>query len=285
MISKGQMPILMFSNSPGLFLLLLIGGTLARATATAQVSSTFERSPQGISLIQHVVDASGGVSSIIAVRDLTATGTITPSTTSKNASEESVTISIRGLNQLRFDSQGATGARSNYYNRGRLSRKEADGSVVPVGFQDELYSIGHFFPLGHLCAALSDSSYSVSQPETVTENRGGRQLYHIRVRQAYSGTVKSVNRLILSNILDYYIDPNTYALVSVQNHHRDRGVTVSLNGPLDIYQFGAYSEDHGLLLPHQITISLDSRLISTIRISSYQLNVGLAENYFAPSQK
>ena len=252
---------------------------------SAQNSSNVERSPEAITLIQRVLDASGGEASVAAIQDLIAIGTLSAPMNAKETAETAVTLSMRGSDQLRIDSTLPKGVRSIFYNRGGLSSKEEDGAVVPLGSEDALRSTSRFFPLEHLVAALHDSSYSVTVPGAGADQESGDNLHRLRVQRIRTETVGSAHRTTSSVALDYYVDATTNRIVRIQILHADRGVTPvdRKRGPFDIYHFSDYRLDNGLLLPHQISVSIDSRLISTIHISTYQFNTGLAEGNFAPT--
>lgn len=258
---------------------------LGAVPATAQNASNVERSPEAITLVQRVLDASGGDASIAAIHDLVATGTVSSPVNLSDTEEGSVTISLRGLDQMRIDSTLPTGTRSVFYNHGGLSSQETDGSVLPIGGEDEVSSISQFYPLVHFAAALHDSSYSLTVPETVTDEESGHNLYHLRLQRIRSVAVGSAHRSVSSVALDYYVDATSNCIVRVQHRYSDRGITPTNKGPFEIYQFDDYHVDHGIFMPHHITVTLDKRLISTTRISKYQLNTGLAESYFTPARK
>lgn len=256
----------------------------------AQNASSIERSPEAIALIQRVVAASGGNASIGAIHDLVATGTISPPMTPKETTESAataLTMSMRGLDQLRVDSVLPAGKRSLFFNRGGLSSKEANGAIIPRGSEDVVSSTSHFFPLEHLAAALQDSSYSVTAPEPIIDTETGANLYHFHLYRIRSDAIGSTHRTTSSVTVDYYVDATTNYIVRVKNLHRDRGVMPPDNGrgPYDIYNFSDYGLEQGLFLPHQIVVSLDKRTVFTINITSYQLNTGLAESVFVPTSQ
>jgi hypothetical protein len=266
-----------------LFTIVLLGWI----PATAQEASNIQRSPQAIALIQRVLGASGGEASIGAVHDLLAAGTVSNPATGQSTAESAVTISLRGLDHLRTDFTLPSGTRSAFYNRGRLSSKETDGAVVPLGSEDSVVSTSHFFPLGNLGAALQDSSYSLTTPDSVTDEESGHALYHFRLQHVGHKAVGAERGTISSPALDYYIDATTDCILKVQNLHQDRGhMPIDTGkGPYEIYRFSDYRLDNGILLPHQLSVSLGRQLISTVNIVGYKLNTGLAESNFVPAPK
>jgi hypothetical protein len=268
--------------------ILLSAFFLGIIPAVAQNASSAERSPETIALIQRVLAASGGNASIGAIHDVVATGTISPPMASKETAESAataLTISMRGLDQLRVDSVLPAGKRSLFFNRGALSSKEKDGAIIPRGSEDAVSSTSHFFPWAHLAAALQDTSYSVTDPEPLTDAETGANLYHFRLRRIRTNTAGPAHPTTSSVAIDYYIDATTSYIVRVKHIHSDRGFMPPDNGrgPYDIYDFSDYSLEQGLLLPHQVVVSSDKRLISTINITSYQLNAGLPDNIFIPT--
>lgn len=270
--------------------ILLSAFFLGIIPAVAQNASSIERSPEAIALIQRVLAASGGNAPIGAIHDVVATGTISPPMASKETAESAataLTISMRGLDQLRVDSVLPAGKRSLFSNRGALSSKEKDGAIIPRGSEDAVSSTSHFFPWAHLAAALQDTSYSVTAPEPLTDAETGANLYHFRLCRSRSDTIGSAHRTTSSVTVDYYVDATTNYIVRVKNLHRDRGVMPPDNGrgPYDVYSFSDYGLEQGLLLPHQIVVSLDKRMVFTINITTYELNTGLAESAFVPSSQ
>jgi hypothetical protein len=263
---------------------------LTAISAAAQNSSDIERSPEAIAIIQRVIQASGGNVSIATIHDLVAAGTLslpTTATESAETPETPLTISMRELDQLRIDSTLTTGKRSIFYNHGSWSSREANGGVARLGMVDDVSSTSHFFPLGQLTAALQDSSYSVKLLEPVADQEMGHNLYHLRLQRIRSLPFGSIHRNVPSLEVDYYVDVTTGYIVMVKNLHSDRGALPvdKARGPFEIYKFSDYRLDNGILLPHQISVSIDKRLVSTIHISGYQLNTGLAESNFNPFSK
>jgi hypothetical protein len=128
-------------------LMLFVTLPLGSISSAAQDASSIERSPEAIALIQRALAASCGNAPIGAMRDLVATGTISSSMTSKQTAESAataLTISMRGLDQLRVDSVLPAGKRSYFFNRGRLSSKEESGAIIPLGSEDAVSSTSHF---------------------------------------------------------------------------------------------------------------------------------------------
>ena len=283
----GAMSIAHLLASCGISSILLTSFLLGSSPAIAQSTSNIERSPEAITLMQRVLTASGGGASIEAIHDLVATGTASAPMNSEETAENAVTISLRGLDQLRVDSTQPTGVRSIFNNRGSLSSKEVNGTVLRLGSEDTVSTTSHFFPLEHLAAALRDSSYSVTVPESVSDEESGHNLYHFRLQRVTSEVVGSVHRMVSSVALDYYVDATTDCILRIQNLHSDRGRTPIDNGrgPYEIYRFSNYRLDDGILLPHKLSVSLGKQLISTIEIIEYKQNTGLAESDFAPAQK
>jgi len=266
-------------------LALLVGILLSVSSVTAQDTSNSERSAAAIAVLRRVLDASGGISSIAAIRDAVATGTLSTAMSLKETKESSVTISMRGREQLRMDSEEPTGTRSMFYNHGGVSSKDEHGAIASLGSRDAMSSISHFFPLQHYVAALNDPSYSVIELDPSMDEQSGHTLYHLRLQRTETENVESLHRARTSIALDYYIDATSDCIVRVQNRHSDRGMTPTNRDPFEIYQFSDYRAEHGILLPHQITVWLEKRLISTINITGYQLNTGLNESHFTPAQK
>jgi len=274
-----------FDCCPGMLresLVFLAALLLGTATVTAQNTPNIERSPEAIALMQRVLAASGGPVSSGTFHDLVATGTVSAPMDAKDTLETTVTLSMRGLDQLRIDSALPKGTRSVFHNRGRMLSKEADGTVVPLGGEDAFSSTSHFFPLGHLAAALSDTSYAVTVPETITDDESGHTLYHLRLQRILPTTDRPAHPSVPPVALDYYVDATTNCIVRARNPYNDRGTMSSARGPFEIYRFGDYRLDHGILLPHEITVSIDKRLMSTLNISEYRLNTGLADDNFTP---
>lgn len=262
---------------------LVISILLSSTLATGQDTSNVQRSPEGITLIQSVVDASGGYASFTSIHDLVATGTTSAPMNSANTMEFPVTVSLRGLDQLRVDSKLPTGAQSFLYNRGGVSKKEANGTIASLRNEDVVIDVSHFFPLQHLAAALQDSTYSVTQPETVKDPVTEMSMYHFRLRRIPSQSLASQRSLVSPETLDYYVDPTTNEVTRVKSIHNDRGFTPQGNGrqSYEVFDFSNYSLEGRVLLPHKIIVSIDKRLISTITISSYKLNTGLTESEFS----
>ncbi len=277
-------------NSVRPFSFVLVVVLLSTFPAMAQSTPNIERDPEAIALIQHVLQVSGGNAPIQAVRDLIATGTASALMNPNESSESTVTpltISIREHDQLRLDSTLSAGKKTFFFNRGGLSSAEANGAVTPLGSEDPVSSLSHFFPIANLELALQDSSYSVTTPEPMTDAQTGANLYHFRLRRMPSELIGSVQRTTSSITVDYYVDAATNVIVRVKNLHGDRGAIPrdNANGPYDVYDFSGYALESGLLLPHQIVVSSDRRLISTINISRYQLNTGLVDSDFKPASK
>lgn len=268
-------------SSPIRFGVLLFGALMSILPACAQISSANERSPDAVAILQRVLSTSGMSNATNVVHDVVVTATISGSANDATQAQR-ITISVGANEQFRVDLASPAGRRSRFYNQGRSTLRGPDGTVIHITEDNAAADISRLFPLRTIVEVLRDSVSTINLVGTKIDQESGHSICQIRINtrreQAREQQVSALTYLPT----DYFIDQNTNQIVRIERLHRDRGAvpTNPTLGPFETYRFDDYRAESGIVLPHEITVSLAGRLLSTLHVTGYQFNQGLSNSVF-----
>lgn len=238
-------------------------------------SPTPVRDPQAISVLTRCLAAAGGSQAIAAIQDFTGTGTITYFSGDQNDSG-SVTVRGRGLIQFRVDATLADGVHSWIVSNGLAFQKNPQGATSPLPSQNAVKPADVTFPFSYLVSVLQDTSISVSYGGLTTHD--GAQVYDIVVQKVLSKSVDPMNTVGNTTKADFFIDPNSLLVQSVQDmaYRKDGGLGASSHE----IQFSGYKTANGMLVPFSITEFVAGQKTATIQLDQITFNNGLTDSNF-----
>jgi len=255
------------------FLLSVCFPDLSAAQQTSSI--TVQRDQQALTVLAQVLKTAGGEAAINAIRDITASGTITYYWAGEEV-QGTVTVKGRGTSQFRLDATLAKGVRSWTVNNGIGSIKEPDGTTTPIEHHNTVNAGNLTFPLAHLVAALQDSSTAILY--IGLETREGQQVHHLREWKAYSPDSDPSGMRSRLTRKDFFVDPDKFVVVGILDmlHPKNRS---NQDSPHEV-RFSDYRLTNGVLVPFSITEIGVGQRISTIQFSQITFNSDLRDTDF-----
>ena len=248
---------------------LLIGFLLLAPAAYPQTTATtVVRDPQAVAVLIQVLSAVGGGRPISSIQNFTASGTITYYWAGKEVSGPA-TVSSRGSDEFRLDSQLPEGMRSLVVNHGHGRLRDVSGRIADLSDFNAV-NIGILtFPYITLAASLADPLTSVAR---VGSQAPDPQVYQIRVQCHLPQLQDPGGALSRFCVRDYFIDSLSGLIVRVSyQSHADYDVRKEY--PVDVV-LEDYAGMTGVNFPRTIRQKLDGQTIWELRLSSVNLNVG-----------
>lgn len=257
--------------------LVILSSLFVAATLAAQQSpQAAPRDPQAMNILSQCVAAAGGTQAVSTIQDFTGTGTITYYYSAGEQAQGTVTVKGRGLTQFRLDATLQDGVHSWIVDNGATHQKNPDGSTSPLPSQNTVKPASATFPLLYLLSALQDTSISVSYGGLVTHD--GAQVYDITAQKVLPQSVDSLNTVGNTTKADFFIDPKTLVVQSVQDmayrKDGDRGASSHE------MQFSNYQNVSGVLVPFSLTELIAGQKTATIQLNQVNFNSGLADSDF-----
>ena len=231
--------------------------------------------PQAVAILTQCLNAAGGAQAFAAVRDFSASGTITYYWAGKEV-QGNVKVRGRGTGQFRLDATLPEGVRSWVVSDGAGSLKEASGNIGRIPYHNAVDFGSLTFPLSHILAALNDPSMSISYLGVVTKS--GREFHQIRVRQTFSEGADPGGILTKLNTKDFFIDAASFQVSrTLDMIHPEKDSTQ--DHPHEM-EFSDYRPVNGLFVPFSITEKIGGQRTWTIQLSAISFNPGLTDADF-----
>jgi len=262
---------LIFRLFPVAFLCCLIP-----AFAATQTTTTANRDPQAVVLLQRSLSAlSGGV----VIQDVRLTGSVRRVAGSV---DESGTLTLEGAasGQTRVDMVLPSGERREVRDQSSDGRTGSwsgpDGSWHPVAGHNLWTGRTWFFPAFVIARALGDADYAISAANA--EKFGGASVEHITVTQQYDGAVKLPPLLQKISRIDIYLDSSTLLPAGVAfDVHPDNAS--STNIPVKV-EYSDYRQAAGALVPYHVRRYIQNGLVLDVTVSGVQINAELPDSDF-----
>jgi hypothetical protein len=245
-------------------------------TQQSTTPSPAPQDPQAVSIFSQALVASGGAIGISAVKDYTATGTVTYDL---DHVEGAVTVQVRGAGQIRVDESLPNGSSSRVVSQGKTFLKGPDGAllelprtdkVIPssdiIPYHSPLFPGGLAFPQQELASALNNPLYRISYEGTAHIN--GLSLHDIRVDRA----VHRNGPPSPYDAKEYFVDPSTFQVVMVQE----------ILPKFLVHQlfYSNYTAENGILIPLSISEQFGGQEFRTIQLTQITFNSGLQDSVF-----
>jgi hypothetical protein len=235
-----------------------------------QSTTTVQRDPQAVSLLQASLNAMGGT----VPADSVATGSVTMVAGSQT-STGTIRILTRGANQ---SSEQITLPQSTYsvtYSAG-LAGESINSATASIPIERTVTSQSVCFPLPFLAAALANPDESIQY--VALETFGQQSLQHLRIQNTFASQ-PNLQQFASFATFDLWLDANT-GLPERISFVRRNGSGATPRIPLDAF-FSAYKTTSGVAYPVQINLSLNGTPWTTIAINSVAFNTGLSDSSFS----
>jgi hypothetical protein len=251
---------------------LLVFLMLSNVGVAQHVSSIPVRQAQALDVLQKVVIAAGGLQTINAFQSYSASGQIIFHAGDEKTEGEA-TVKWKGTKDFRIDVQMPDGNQWWFIKDGRGFKKEADGTVRPLLYQEALNIQSYCWPLAQVAQAIRDSKVGISsEPPSV---RQGRPVLSIRVRPAAGG--------FHAELLEkqFYVDAHTFQIITVEDkaYPRDRladGIHRSVT-------FSDYRQIGGVSFPFSISEDVaHHRHLMEIHLKTVSINGPVSDRDFEP---
>jgi len=263
-------------------------------------STPAPQDPQAVSVLNQALSLAGGTPAITGIQDYQATGNITYPGTPSDL-QGTVTVSGRGVNQVRIDASLPKGVRSWAVSGGKIAMKAEDGkswmtpSVDQITisnafpYQTPIFPSGLFSPFFQLASALNNPRFNIFYKGIVQVD--GHSVHDIQVQRASPGSTitPSPYNAPTSNVpggphnnadffreynsIDYFIDVSTFQVLMIQN-------VVPRHRVLQVW-YSNYGTVSGVLMPFSINEQAGAQTIWTIQLDQIGFNKGLQDSDFA----
>jgi hypothetical protein len=232
--------------------------------------------PQALDVLGRALNAAGGASAVSAIKDYTASGTVTYHWGGKDV-EGTVTLSGRGSDQFRMDSSLPTGTRSWAASRGNASEKAEDGTISQVRGFSLLSPSCLIFPYLQLAITLNQKApFTASHLGLVEVD--GHSAHDIRVRTVIYDGPSQKSWASEIGALDFFVDASTFQVLMTRDMARPS--RNSAGGPPHEIRFGDYRAMNGVLIPYTISESIASQQTWVIHLDKMAFNTGLVDSNF-----
>src|SRR5581483_4035659 len=200
------------------------------------------------------------------IRDYVGVGTITYYWAGKEVKGEA-TIRGRGTAQFRLDAKVAGGVRSWAVSNDFGQVKEIDGTISQIPYHNAIGLRALTFPGLRMMEAALGHNLTISA-KTIAM-RGGK-FHEVAVQPQLPD-----NKLSHLAAMNYFIDPNTFAIVAVHNQtHPNETMTRDI--PHAVY-YSDFRVVNGSLVPFSIAETLDTNRTWSLQLNSVTFNTGLTD--------
>jgi len=258
--------------------LLFFWATLNSGLAQQSASPEPLRDSQALVVLQRALQAAGGLHAVDAVQSYSASGRITFYWT-EDGTEGDLTMKGRGIGDFRLDAHLPDGTDEWWTIRnGRGFKKDTDGTVHPLLYQELINLQSLCLPRAQLARAIRDSRISVSSLKTAV--REGRASLGVRIRTvpSPSGPDNIVGKL---SEKDFYVDAQTFQITTVEDlsYPTDK----IANGLHRQVTFSDYRDVGGTFFPFSMSEQVGkNRRLMEIHLKDLSVNPPLTDHDFEP---
>jgi hypothetical protein len=225
-----------------------------------------------VSLINQALTAAGGAQAILAVKDYTATGSITYQTAHGDIPGK-VKILGSGFSNFRLDATLPSGVRSEAVTP-KAHIEGANGVAAQVHAQPPMIPSRYLLPLLLLAPVVNSSGYRVTYVGLVQVN--GQSAHDIQIQRVLGGGAAQNELLRQSTAIDFFINPTTYEVVMMRDI---LFMGISRHSVREV-QYSDYKPQGGVQVPFSIGEQLDSCPIRQIQLDRIAFNSGLQDSDF-----
>jgi len=252
---------------------------IAQAQATPPSSSPATKDPQAVTILNAMLNASGGPAAISSIQDFTGTGNITYYWAGEQV-QGSVTVQGMGINNFRIDSNLSNGTRTWAVSGYGGVLITPDGQRHGSPFYNLMTAGSMTLPQIRVAALLTDTSTAISCVGPVTVD--GQQVTQVHFSPSISAPVPSNTISSFSNLgsFDVYINPTTSLIVRLSETVRSES-DISITYQHEI-EFANYQQMGIVTVPLTITERVAGQKSWSIVLSGVTFNSGLSTGTFTP---
>jgi hypothetical protein len=250
----------------------------------AQERESKDRDPQSLEILKLVVQAAGGAAPLASVHDISEKGEATFHW--GKGVKAQISILMLGANHYRMDADLPDGKCLWIASNGWGSKKQ-NGKSTPISRENALNLGNLTYPIGHVVAALNDSTTGVSF--VGIEKRENRSVYRLRLKGQLGLISEASNEVVVKDVI---VDAMTFDIVSIEdipfakptvkNRHFLANAS-EVSGPLPrAVEFSQFHTVMGVRLPFVIVTKLLEQQTLTIHLTGATLNNNLTDHDFQP---
>lgn len=238
------------------------------------------RDSQAQTILAQYLQSSGGIATINALQDYTASGNVVFDWAGRQV-QGNVIVKGRGANQFRMDATTSEGSQTWIVDHLCGSLTTIDGKTASLPPYNLLNAGSLTIPAIGIAATVAAPTTTIRYVGEVTEN--GHLTYQIRLIPSVGKGLAVIPGLQKPGMIDLFIDSTTYQLISeVEILHDARDATQTYTHELD---FSSYQGMNSVLIPLTITEQISSQQTWSINLTSVNFNTGLADADFATSSQ
>jgi outer membrane lipoprotein-sorting protein len=252
-----------------LFVLLLL---VLPVVAHAQ-QQTPRQDPQAISILNRSLAAMGG-QGVASIQDTVVKGTVS-SPGSQDPTTGSVTITTKGANMFRTDSEGGGKSASVIFNNGREMRQ------LGKGWQTAPSANANHKRFEHLPGLML--AYEVVRNELSAEYVGeesieGRSVDHVSLKRVSNRGDALDETFTRNSQIDVFVDTQTHFITKI-SYLLLSEIDWRRGFPMEIY-FDDYRVANGVAVPFHQRTFFQGQAVNELRISSVAVNQGIPDSKF-----
>jgi hypothetical protein len=233
------------------------------------------RDPQAITVLRNALAAMGGTTAASQLQDSVTQAAISwPTNPSAPAATTSITT--KGMNRIRVDTNANAKSTSVIYDRGRQLRSGQKGWQVAPSANSRFRRADHL-PALLLAYELSRNDFSASY--VGIEPVGTATAHHITLSRISSMGNSLDGKFTKDSQIEIFVDPTTFLVVKVSFVHFSE-IDWRIGLPMEI-DYSSYQNVGGMMVPFtQVTI-VNGKPIYELHLTSVAFNQGVADATFA----
>jgi hypothetical protein len=243
----------------------------------AAQAQTATKDPKAISILMSAIEAAGGVDTVGALKDMSASGSITYFWAGKEV-VGSVAIKGLGVDRFRFDATLPDGPVS-WVVRGTTGfARDQNGKVSQFPLHKALSADNLMFFIPRLVLWVTDPNIGVQYIGTTSVQ--GALVHHISIQRAPPSQLAGATAARLSQVMskDLYIDSTTSLITRIEDQIYPVG---TVTDPLPhVVLFSDYRTVNGIVLPFSADEQIDGVSVSRLALDTVVFNTGLTDSAF-----
>ncbi|MGC2186140.1 MAG: hypothetical protein WA637_22920 [Terriglobales bacterium] len=257
--------------------LCLAAFILMVAPLRAAQAQTATKDPKAISVLMSAIEAAGGVETVGALKDMSASGSISYFWAGKEV-VGSVAIKGLGIDRFRFDATLPDGSLS-WVVRGTTGfARDQNGKVSQFPLHKALSADNLMFFIPRLVLWVTDPNIGVLYMGTTSFQ--GALVHHISIQRTPPAQLAGTTTARLSQVMskDLYIDSTSSLITRIEDQIYPVG-TVTDPLPHSVV-FSDYRTVNGIVLPFSADEQIDGVTVSRLALDVVLFNTGLTDSAF-----
>jgi len=251
---------------------LLVFALFVQSSMSQQTSTTVQRDPQALTVVQQAVSALGGA----APTSLTASGTYTRPLADSTVSYP-LRVEVLGANKFHWEVDTPDLGTVITVVSGTASWSQSTQGTEQIPIAEIPGKTLENFPLLGLSDWASSSAIGLKMvgPETIA----GKAVYHVMVKPTLSGNTNPNRESVYeaTHQREIYLDQQTNLPVRLRYYRHPLDWRVGI--PVDV-EYSNFKTIGGISFPMTVTTYLGDQKITQIQYQSLNLNVSIADSDF-----